>query len=435
MAHIEAPLPKDYTLEIPIADHWAGIALANRGDFTFLENKAVGYRDPDSPEVTIYAGSLATPWWNHETTAVPFLMKVTDSTEVDGPAILMSMPLSDPTKHIDIYRFQKNMMEEWKSWVKKLITEGHDVDWNLHPGSEDEPYIFWDIARIEWGNPITDADDRIPYLVFEFLEEIEDEEDEEIEETEDDEENDDEENEEQSETEAEEPPDEEEDIPWLSKEARADTMNLMINAIQRTWRSASEFSAYFEKDRTPQLYKQLAEIPNYPITEFVNAFINNPNISEGHGSWETPLHGVISEGCSGKGMMQLGNSSVEISLGHRVSESFEGLALEIYYTNNPFPDKSYWQFIDENGKQWKRTFESNTPFQNIQFTDIFAHQPTWQYIAGRDMDIKSQSFGSYLLGFAIGLDDGDIQTLRTQGYSDKDIVDTLIESSKICPAL
>ena len=51
------------------------------------------------------------------------------------------------------------------------------------------------------------------------------------------------------------------------------------------------------------------------------------------------------------------------------------------------------------------------------------------------MDIKSQSFGSYLLGFAIGLDDGDIQTLRTQGYSDKDIVDTLIESSKICPAL
>ncbi|HUD18818.1 MAG TPA: hypothetical protein VMR81_00020 [Patescibacteria group bacterium] len=433
MAHKESPIPREYKQKIPAATHWAGEALTQKDDFTFLENKVVGYRDPDSPETTIYTGTLATPQWENEPAQIPFWMKITDKTESDAPAITIAMPLSDPTNYIDIYRFQKNLMKEWKSWVKELITEGHDVDWNLHPGSEDEPYIFRNIAQIEWDNPITREDDGIPYLVYEFSEEIEDEE---IEEEQDDDEEDDEEIEEQSETGTEETPDEEEEfVPWLSEEARDDTMNLMISAIQRTWRSASEFAKSFEEEWAPQLYSQLEEIPNYPITEFVSAFIRNPNITEAHGSWEIPLHGAISEGCSGKGMMRLGNSSVEISLDHSVGESFEGLTLEIYYTDHPFSDGTYWQFIDENGKQWKHIFENNAPFQKVQFTDFFAHQPIWQYIPGREMDISSPLFGSYLLGFAIHLHNENIQTLRSQGYSDQQIVDTLIESSKQCPTL
>jgi hypothetical protein len=392
MKSTEIPLPEGYK-EISATRHWAGQLLASRNDFRFLK-KPVGYQEPESSDVTLYAGVLTVPWWDNQPIDVPTWIKVTDSDSNGEQKMSFCMAISERSQYADIDRFHQEAENGWKSWVSDLVKENHDVNWQVFT---DTTEIVMNSVRIEWGNSITDDTDPIPFLMFDLTQSDEIEEGEEA-------------------------------TSWLSPERRDETVTAILSAIQRTWRSAYDFVSFFEKNQAPELYKQVEEIPDRPLTGPIHAFVNNALILQPTGAWETPRIGITSDMCRATGFMQLGNNRVETSLTQSFyddKQTDQILALQIWYVYSIFLDwKSINEYVDQSMQGWKQTILYNTPLSGVPVQ--------WKYEIGRAEDtykIQNGSAGNqWMIGFSYLLDTTNLQTLHASGLTDTNIIDTLLGS-------
>lgn len=413
MATPESLIPESYTEKIPARSHWAGEVLLARSDFAF-SGEPVGYQNPEEPAITVYYGFLSTPQFDNTTVDVPIWIKTADPSQNEDPQIELCMPLANPSQHSDIYRFSKNATREWKLYVEELLSQGHDVNWIiLH--REEEPYGAE--TAIQWGNPISVVHDHTPYIVYTLSPDIFKSDDNTTDEDSD-------------------------PFHWISVSERDDLLNDVIDTMQRTWRSASNFAEYFEHDRAPELYNTLDAITKRPVTSFINALIHHPNLTQTGGSWERPTNGVTSLGCSGSGILQLENTSVEVQLSHYVHErgnqtQTNSLMVTVRYIEYPF-DQIFLvlDYIEQSQSAWEQTIFAEIPFPELIKPDLILPPPgKWQPGTGIITDQTSSWFCYPILEFSFRIDEFQLQSLRERGWSDKEIVDALITSAQQFPSI